>query len=500
MSSFNDSGQVKLHLTLPTARDQAARELEMKLVASSPDITISESLSLFQEVQDWLEGEPKEDFLVLRAFAAVLCGFHETKENLVQLQALLELTQARAEESQTELRRSLEQAQSPPPDPDMDDYKTKVLRTDFIMISLTIDHISHNSDERERQERAAVDRIGNQYKRAKFELTALRSECAALRAQVGKHQQDDQLRAAEYQDHYAQLQAQIQLQAQSQARAQEESVARRNSNPLPPPPRPVDISFMKPLQARTTLWPKGEFDKAERGKGKGSPPIKARGDDPMSSVFVPTLAANIPSHPSSRQEHSDSEGHSEVITLVYKPPRQVPSWEEQQHSSHSSDSDTANVDLQDPIYVSQTGPSNKAALPRADNVSKQPKQPQYVGTRDSYPYVDRASRHAIHHDQPRGHGDSASPVRFPVWGERPRSFAAETGTLSRRPVGQVGNTIERSVRRASSPVILEAGTPSDRVKQREREDSSPRRASPIRAQTVYMPNAQEAARQQHRAL
>jgi hypothetical protein len=62
-------------------------------------------------------------FLVLRAFAAVLCEFHDTKDKLVQAQALLEQTQARAEDNQNELRRSLELAQSPAPDPDMDDYK-----------------------------------------------------------------------------------------------------------------------------------------------------------------------------------------------------------------------------------------------------------------------------------------------------------------------------------------------------------------------------------------
>lgn len=51
----------KLHLTLPTRRDVAARNLEMKLVQSSPEMTLAEGLSLFQEVQDWLETEPQEE-------------------------------------------------------------------------------------------------------------------------------------------------------------------------------------------------------------------------------------------------------------------------------------------------------------------------------------------------------------------------------------------------------------------------------------------------------
>lgn len=51
----------KLHLTLPTARDIAARNLEMKLVQSSPDMALAESLNLFQEVQEWLEGEAQEE-------------------------------------------------------------------------------------------------------------------------------------------------------------------------------------------------------------------------------------------------------------------------------------------------------------------------------------------------------------------------------------------------------------------------------------------------------
>lgn len=51
----------KLHLTLPSSRDVTARKLEMKLVQSSPEMTLAESLTLFQEVQDWLEEEAQED-------------------------------------------------------------------------------------------------------------------------------------------------------------------------------------------------------------------------------------------------------------------------------------------------------------------------------------------------------------------------------------------------------------------------------------------------------
>lgn len=112
----------KLHLTLPTQRDVVARNLEMKLVQSSPDMTLAEGLGLFQEVQDWLEGEAQDEvcrhglvdknkglmedkFLVLRAFAAVLCGFHELKDKLNQ-------NQARAEHNETELKRLLEEART----------------------------------------------------------------------------------------------------------------------------------------------------------------------------------------------------------------------------------------------------------------------------------------------------------------------------------------------------------------------------------------------------
>ena len=46
---------------MPTQRDAAARNLEMKLVQSSPEMTLAESLGLFQEVQEWLEGEAQEE-------------------------------------------------------------------------------------------------------------------------------------------------------------------------------------------------------------------------------------------------------------------------------------------------------------------------------------------------------------------------------------------------------------------------------------------------------
>lgn len=51
----------KLHLSLPSSRDHFARTLEMKLVQTSPDMTLAESLSLFQEVQDWLDEQPDEE-------------------------------------------------------------------------------------------------------------------------------------------------------------------------------------------------------------------------------------------------------------------------------------------------------------------------------------------------------------------------------------------------------------------------------------------------------
>ncbi|KAF8511461.1 hypothetical protein JB92DRAFT_2725655 [Gautieria morchelliformis] len=131
---FSSHTMRKLHLALPAPRDAAARNLEMKLVRSSPDMTLAESLSLFQEVQDWLEGESQEEvnsylslseskklredqFLVLRAFAAVLCGFHQTKDKLVQ-------NQARSEQNEAELKRLLDEARSVPSSkPDGDDYK-----------------------------------------------------------------------------------------------------------------------------------------------------------------------------------------------------------------------------------------------------------------------------------------------------------------------------------------------------------------------------------------
>ncbi|KAF8578111.1 hypothetical protein K439DRAFT_501652 [Ramaria rubella] len=97
---FSSYTMRKLHLTLPTSRELMARKLEMKL-----------------EVQEWLEGEAQEEFLVLRAFAAVLCGFHETKDKLVQ-------NQAAAERNELELKRLLEEARNAP-NPDADAYKSK---------------------------------------------------------------------------------------------------------------------------------------------------------------------------------------------------------------------------------------------------------------------------------------------------------------------------------------------------------------------------------------
>jgi hypothetical protein len=55
-------------------------------------------------------------FLILRAFAAVLCGFHETKDKLLQNQDL-------AEKREAELVRSLEEARNAP-NPDVAEYKT----------------------------------------------------------------------------------------------------------------------------------------------------------------------------------------------------------------------------------------------------------------------------------------------------------------------------------------------------------------------------------------
>jgi len=51
----------KLHLSLPSPRDFEARRLEEKLVNSSPDMSLVESLALFQEVQEWLDSEPQGD-------------------------------------------------------------------------------------------------------------------------------------------------------------------------------------------------------------------------------------------------------------------------------------------------------------------------------------------------------------------------------------------------------------------------------------------------------
>lgn len=58
---FSVHNMRKLHFTLPSARDHFARQLEMKLVQTSPDMTLVESLNLFQEVQDWLEGNSEEE-------------------------------------------------------------------------------------------------------------------------------------------------------------------------------------------------------------------------------------------------------------------------------------------------------------------------------------------------------------------------------------------------------------------------------------------------------
>lgn len=49
----------------------------------------------------------RTQFLVLRAFAAVLCGFHETKDKLLQ-------TQATAEKTEAALICSLEEARNAP--------------------------------------------------------------------------------------------------------------------------------------------------------------------------------------------------------------------------------------------------------------------------------------------------------------------------------------------------------------------------------------------------
>lgn len=152
--------------------------------------------------------------------------------------------------------------------------------------------------------------MGNiQYKTAKAELAVLRAECAELRAEADKQQQS-------YQAHYAHIQAQAQLKVQTQTEPQ--ALSRRISNPLPTPPRPVEIPFLKYIEAR----PSSRYLAGSKGKGKESSALPINGIDPMSSAFVPTLSASIPS-----RHHDNVDGRQEVTTLVFKPPKRVPIWD-----------------------------------------------------------------------------------------------------------------------------------------------------------------------------
>lgn len=211
--------------------------------------------------------------------------------------------------------------------------------------------------EREKQNQSTLDAVRNLYQTAKMELMTLRDECTDLRSQTTKYQEAEQKRIAEYRDYYGKIQTHIQTQVQAQVQAQTQSLvkavearahSRRQSNPLPPPPKQVEIPFIK-YMAKSTAARRAsntitEMEEEKRHSRAASPisPSKASSSkrqsesDPMSSVFVPTLAATYPSRKPLHNANDSNNGHSEVTTLVFKPPKRIPHWEDTRAESNNA--------------------------------------------------------------------------------------------------------------------------------------------------------------------
>ncbi|GJJ12930.1 hypothetical protein Clacol_007177 [Clathrus columnatus] len=355
---FSVHNMRKLHFTLPSSRDHFARLLELKLVQSSPDMTLAESLSLFQEVQEWLEGQSEEEFLVLRAFAAVLCGFHEIKDKLSVTENNFNQFRTEATEKEDDLRRSLEEARNTS-NLHIDDYKRYYREAKAVLSQLETETELLQSQldqyrEREKQAQSTLEGVRTLYQTAKLELVSVRDECTDLRSQIIKYQEAEQKRVAQYRDYYNKIQAYIQTQVQAQVQAQTQSLvkaaearahrdSRRQSNPLPPPPKQVEIPFIK-YMAKSTAARRASIamNEHEEERRNSQSPSKASSSklppesDPMTSAFVPTLVGAYSS--SRRYSGNESDGHAEVTTLVFKPPKRIPLWEDSSAEQTNSSS------------------------------------------------------------------------------------------------------------------------------------------------------------------
>ncbi|KIJ49185.1 hypothetical protein M422DRAFT_28159 [Sphaerobolus stellatus SS14] len=454
----------KIHLTAPSARDVEARNLELKLVQSSPDMTLAESFELFQEVEDLLQGGPPEEFVVLRAFAAVLCEFHETKDKLREVNERATQSHATAEETIMELRQQLEQAAesvgNAVPDenavpPDIDDYRTKLRTAELELLELRAECSSLRAEtakyqEQEDQERRSYESLRSQYRTANHELNDLRVQCVALQTQAQKQSRnEDMLRmqlesqrrerktlVAEcqryYHDYIALMENNAQAHHQAVIKAREEYSAnaiasRRRSNPLPPPPQPISLNSLKLGNPGTSL--------ADKGKGKDG--MDHTGEDPMSSAYVPTLAASIAVAGPSK--HADSD--SEVTTLLYKAPARMPLWPGS--SKAESSSKAVNADRSSKLL-------DAGAI--AERIERH--QPIHI----DYAYPQLQTHEKGSNELPPSPGPSklrsrvdsqqASMAPQPSWYELSFSSHALGPPASRRSTVHA-----RSSRRASSPVV-----------------------------------------------
>jgi len=187
--------------------------------------------------------------------------------------------------------------------------------------------------EQEEKERLSYENLHSQYEAANVELNALRTECTTLHAhvdrqtrQMEKQRRDLKMRLAETQKNFADYIAMVEQSALAQHKIQEENVtaavSRRRSNPLPPPPPPLDINAIKYGNSNAYRIDTGvRKDKGIDLSSHGEQP------DPMVSDHVPTLAVSI-AGPSGlgKTGASGGEGHSEVTTLLFKPPVRMPTW------------------------------------------------------------------------------------------------------------------------------------------------------------------------------
>lgn len=308
-----------------------------------------------------------------------------------------------------------------------------------------------------------------------MEIMTLRDECTDFRSQIIKYQESEQKRVAEYREYYEKIQAHIQAQVQAQVQAQTQSIvkaaevraqARRESNPLPPPPKQVEIPFIK-YMAKSTAARRASNPVNEREEGikrpgptRGPSPSKASSskqtldDDPMTSAFVPTLAGAYPS----RGYGSNSDGHSEITTLVFKPPKRIPLWEDTSAEQSTAPARlTAGHQAASLRDNQRSGASQRRDDPSADEVSE-----SIVTPTPNYPSLPSkaSSRPRITYDEYVSYEDPPYIEKYPGWGGAgfvvPYTYNAhqEPASLSSRPSMRHSQTAPaQSPRRVSSPTV-----------------------------------------------